>query len=97
MPANYLPRQISAFYLFWYKPNEKDLASITVCFSERTASDPEFNLLQAVVEAFNIEDVDDAGLTFLVTQMEVVYQEMTLPSDAQRTRRMDSRGFLERG
>lgn len=93
-PALFLPKQIAAFFLFWYEPNEKDLSSITILLSVDTVNEPKLNLLQSVVKAFDLEDAGDASLSISLTNFEAECKEMTLPSDDKKDATYNLKGFF---
>lgn len=82
-----------AFYIFWHEPIEKDLSSITVRHSENTAVDPEFNLLEAVINTFSLEDAGDTSLTIPSTTLEEMYQTMIIPTNKKEEKKYGLKGF----
>lgn len=90
-----MPKHIIAFYLFWQESNPKDLSSIMFHLTTTNIDEPEVSILEAIKKAFNLADVGDVSLDNIPPiDLQVVYDEMVLPSKKPEERTYQLKMFL---
>lgn len=94
VPARFLPLQVLAFYAFWDELDKDSLDSISVRASDNVITDDSFNLLEAVLKTYDLEESGKEIFPDMPSVlMEESFQAMTLPAFGNQAKTYDFKGM----